>query len=93
MANLRGFFVAWEADALPTELFPHSDFRVPYLDLGPKWGHSPTPILAWSLVPRRLDRRLVCPRYLRINRKHSAILHDAPDVERVFNISHRIRIQ
>ncbi len=29
---------AWEADALPTELFPHSDLRVPYLDLGPNRG-------------------------------------------------------
>ncbi len=29
---------AWEADALPTELFPLNDLRGPYLDWGPNRG-------------------------------------------------------
>jgi hypothetical protein len=47
---------AWEADALPTELFPHSDLRVPYLDLGPNRGQSPTGIIARSPIPRLAER-------------------------------------
>ncbi len=40
MPGLRGFFVAWEADALPTELFPLNDLRGPYLDWGPNRGRT-----------------------------------------------------
>ena len=39
---------AWEADALPTELFPLNDLRGPYLDLGPNRGQRPTPIITRS---------------------------------------------
>ncbi len=36
---------AWEADALPTELFPLNDLRGPYLDWGPNRGQRRTPII------------------------------------------------
>ena len=52
---------AWEADALPTELFPLNDLRGPDLDWGPKWGQRSTPIITRSLelpLPRWCPQRL-----------------------------------
>ena len=41
---------AWEADALPTELFPLNDLRGPYLDWGPNRGQRSTWMVTRSLT-------------------------------------------
>jgi hypothetical protein len=58
MPGLRGFFVAWEADALPTELFPLNDLRLRGLLRLSKWVPIRDPFIGFENSTRPIGREV-----------------------------------